>query len=108
MNRQYGCYSYFSASKFIEINADSLKDMKSCGNEYTEIEDGSVICFLDDEFNLPMLFHNPEALKSSYMLKAYYNGSIIQVPAWSLLNNIQSNDFCFENEYLALTRALTF
>ena len=105
---KYTGYSYWSATTFIEHNEKSLRQQRSWDSWKVEVKDGDKICFLDDDFNMPIPLKTAGSPRSIYTFKAELNGEIVQIPAWRLFDSYQQEKFVFPNEYDALSQAIMF
>lgn len=108
MNNKYSGYTYSSATKFIEYNADSLRKLKSWDSWEVELKDNDILYFLDDDFNLPEPLKSPGNINDCYTFKAELNGKFVQIPAWRLFDSYQQSEFEFTNEYDALSRTTKY
>ena len=108
INKKYPGYTYYSATKFIEHNADSLRKNKSWNSWEVEVKDNDILYFLDDDFNPPMPLKSPGNIDSCYTLKAELNGKFVQIPAWRLFDSYQQSEFEFTNEYDTLSRTVKY
>lgn len=105
---KYTGYSYCSASTFIEHNEKSLRQERSWDSWKVEVKDGDRICFLDDDFNMPIPLKTAGSPRYIHTFKAELNGEIVQIPAWRLFDSYQQEKFVFPNEYDALSQAKMF
>ncbi len=108
MKESYPGYSYYSASSFVELNKDSLKKHKSWDNWKIEVNDGDVLYFLDNEFNMPKPCKTPGSRSNTYTYRAELNDKTVQIPAWRLYSSYEQKEFSFTNEYDSLSRSIQF
>jgi hypothetical protein len=73
-----------------------------------EVNDGDLLCFLDEEFSLPKPCKTPGAPGNSYTYSAELNGKPVQIPAWRLFSAYTEKEFSFTNEYDSLSRSTQF